>query len=260
MSYQGTQKHKDNAINALVIAKAKNIALRLKRIEDYNKNPKVCKYCNTPLLYKNKGKTFCNRSCATKYNNKHRKNPYNTEVRGKISKSMKRVHENTNGKRKTRRCGIKMQKIFYNTCKICNKVWITDYKHRRKTCSTNCLTMAKVLNRTYQNGSRKPCWYFNKWENKEVMLESSWEVKVAEKLDYKNIKWIRPDPINWIDQEHKQRLYYPDFYLNDYNIYLDPKNPYCMDRDKIKIDYFKNKINLIVGDINNILNYIEYVL
>jgi 5-methylcytosine-specific restriction endonuclease McrA len=40
-----------------------------KRIEDYNKDPKLCKFCLTPLSYEKKKLTYCNHSCAASFNN-----------------------------------------------------------------------------------------------------------------------------------------------------------------------------------------------
>lgn len=46
--------------------------LRTSNILEYNKNPKLCKCCNTIINYDNKQKKFCNSSCAAKYNNANR--------------------------------------------------------------------------------------------------------------------------------------------------------------------------------------------
>ena len=44
------------------------------RIDSYNKNPKLCLFCNNPLPYKNhKQKDFCNSSCSASLNNAKRK-------------------------------------------------------------------------------------------------------------------------------------------------------------------------------------------
>jgi len=42
-----------------------------KRINEYNKNPRLCKQCNVVINYKDKinGKKFCTRSCAATFNN-----------------------------------------------------------------------------------------------------------------------------------------------------------------------------------------------
>jgi len=70
-----------------------------------------------------------------------------------------------------------------------------------------------------------------------VMLDSSWEEKLARRLDYLGIKWIRPIlPIKWMDKTGTERNYFPDFYLPDYEIFLDPKNPYAYKSQQEKID------------------------
>lgn len=42
---------------------------RLKKIEEYNKNPKLCKYCNEPIPYDKRENVYCNRSCRTSCEN-----------------------------------------------------------------------------------------------------------------------------------------------------------------------------------------------
>ena len=111
--------------------------------------------------------------------------------------------------------------------------------------------------RTYQNGSRKPIYYTKADTNEIVMLESSWEFRVATRLDELQIKWIRPDPIPWEDSSGKTRLYYPDFYLPGIDTYLDPKNPYCMKLDEEKMRIISSQVQLIFGPIEHILNFIE---
>lgn len=72
-------------------------------------------------------------------------------------------------------------------------------------------------------------------EYRGVLLDSTWELYLAKRLDDLNIKWIRPKPIIWIDNNNDERFYYPDFYLVDYDLYLDPKNPYAFENQKEKI-------------------------
>jgi hypothetical protein len=62
-------------------------------------------------------------------------------------------------------------------------------------------------------------------EYKGILLDSSWEYELAKRLDSINIKWDRPKPLKWKDEEGFIHNYFPDFYLLDYNLYLDPKNP-----------------------------------
>lgn len=69
---------------------------------------------------------------------------------------------------------------------------------------------------------------------KDIWFDSKWEVLVAKSLDENGISWIRPSVgFVWNDAGRK---YYPDFYLPDFDIYLDPKNPFLQKKDKEKID------------------------
>lgn len=85
---------------------------------------------------------------------------------------------------------------------------------------------------------------------KGVLLESSYELAVARELDEHNIKWERPGRFYWVDQTGKQRHYTPDFYLPDYDVYLDPKNDYLIevDSEKIKECSRQNNIKVLVLD------------
>ncbi len=76
-----------------------------------------------------------------------------------------------------------------------------------------------------------------------VVLESTFELKVAQELDANNIKWLRPKPILY-DDNGQVRRYYPDFYLPDLDIYLDPKNPFVFRLDEEKIKKVTNQTNI----------------
>ena len=95
-----------------------------------------------------------------------------------------------------------------------------------------------------------------------VKLDSSYERTVAKLLDEHHVKWNRPKPLVWFDKKNIQHHYFPDFYLVDYDVYLDPKNDYCFKVQKEKIDYiiahysncfFLNKNQLTWEFINSIL-------
>lgn len=81
---------------------------------------------------------------------------------------------------------------------------------------------------------------------KGITLDSSWELELAKRLDDLNIKWNRPDPLKWKDSNSLEHNYFPDFYLIDYNLYLDPKNPGAYKVQKEKIDILMNTYNNIV--------------
>lgn len=83
-------------------------------------------------------------------------------------------------------------------------------------------------------------------EYKGILLDSSWEFELAKRLDELDIKWSRPDPIPWTDEDGVVHNYFPDFYLPKYNIYLDPKNKHA-----IKVQ--QNKLKILLTQYKNIV-------
>ena len=51
---------------------------KLQRIEEYNKNPKICKECSNSIPYNKRGSNdYCSRSCSAKNSNRVRNLPSN---------------------------------------------------------------------------------------------------------------------------------------------------------------------------------------
>jgi hypothetical protein len=204
--------------------------------------------------YNRRSNKFCSKSCSASFNNIKR-GVKSESTKLKISNSMKVQRLKSKGNIIPNR----YSKIFLIECKICNKQrYVNHAKQHQQTCgSADCKTVASVGQRTYQNGSRKPVWFFNPYENKNVLLESSWEVEIANYLIQLGIEWNRPSFIKWVDSNNVTRRYFPDFYLPFYNMYLDPKNPYCIVRDKEKLEKVSQIIPLIYGSIEKIKTWIN---
>lgn len=69
-----------------------------------------------------------------------------------------------------------------------------------------------------------------------ILLDSTWELELAKRLDAISVKWERPEPLSYT-KEGQTHNYFPDFYLPDYDLYVDPKNPHAcrVQSDKIEI-------------------------
>lgn len=263
--YLGSENHKRNCLVAGELGRERKIELALIRQQEYDKDPKLCKFCNVALSYKeHKSKSFCNSSCAASFNNKGKVK--SKESKRKASDKLKGRVSPYKGILRGFRCEGKEvganSPVEFPTCKSCKRVFCSKVNNKsrkscRKTCSNECRVQASIGVRTYQNGSRKPQWYFNKCENKEVLLDSSWEIEIAKLLDKKDIKWVRPKYIKWQDDNNKTRMYYPDFYLLDYNVYLDPKNPYCMIQGKRKMEIVSKQVSLVYGALEVIVKFIN---
>lgn len=84
---------------------------------------------------------------------------------------------------------------------------------------------------------------------KETTLQSSYELICSEILDKLKIRWYRPKAL-----KYDERNYFADFYLPDYDIWLDPKNDYkaIQDKEKIKKVIEQNNVKLFVLLKNNL--------
>lgn len=83
-----------------------------------------------------------------------------------------------------------------------------------------------------------------------VFLDSSYETKIATDLDIHQVLWSRPKRKPWTDNDGKQRFYTADFYLPEYDVYLDPKNDYLITKDlpKILAVQEQNNIRVLILD------------
>jgi len=80
-------------------------------------------------------------------------------------------------------------------------------------------------------------------------LQSSYELKLSIKLDELGIRWVRPDYL-----PYGNRKYFPDFYLVDYDIFVDTKNDYLIkiDADKIQSVIKQNNVDIRILSIREI--------
>lgn len=211
----------------------KSLEIRL----NYLINPKMCKICNNPIQYDNnkKGK-FCSHKCQQKYN------------------TLLRLTTPSYAMNAVRSC-----KLYYNTCKICQKIFIKD--RHKSFCSGKCLHSFRVqwgidLAKNYKNQKPYKQHKFNSKYHGEVLLDSGWEVKVVQSLEDNNIKWERGKGFEWIrPSDNTQHKYYPDFYLPDYDVYVEPKNPYKWSIDynneRYKVEYVIKHHNIKIIVLTN---------
>jgi hypothetical protein len=97
------------------------------------------------------------------------------------------------------------------------------------------LISEKALASNHRRVLRSTRKYIKK-DGTEVLLDSSWEEALAKRLDFLDVRWERPSSVKWVDDNNKPHNYFPDFYLPDYDLYLDPKNDivYNMTINKIE--------------------------
>lgn len=198
---------------------------------------KTCVYCSKNFWTKKSEGKLCSKKCQNNW----------VSI---ISTGLKNPKKTYRGKPVKIQCKIetKKEKIINKNCIVCSAIFIAKNNSKsRKTCSKEChyqLLSGKIGHTTHPEHLCK--------DGTKLILGSSWEKKIAVFLDENNIKWIRPKALDYIDETGKIRKYFPDFYLPNLDIYLDPKNPMKIKNDQYKLDYFKDKIILYYGTISNI--------
>lgn len=181
----------------------------------------ACKYCNLDFT----GMTSSQRASHSRWCQSNPKRPF-------YINSNNGLHLHTEAAIKNRIEGIKRA---HSAGKYAG-VGARSIETRRKngtlchTEETKELLRQKALASPHRRLKKKVIDYGG------VKLDSSWELALAKRLDELSIKWTRPDPIIWYDSTGESHHYFPDFYLVDFDLYLDPKNEYAFKVQKEKLD------------------------
>lgn len=220
-----------------------------------------CKHCEIEIVKTKHKKIFCSKTCAATYNNL-RKMPRNEESKRKTSLKMKNNIElgiipkpSPPRKPLTRHTYTKLYGRY--SCHSCNKeFWQT--KPNQKCCSVECRDSIRSQNKCIKIKIE----YYNHYEDKIIILQSSWELKIATWLTENNIKWIRPSSrLKWFDTTlNKNRTYLPDFFLPNFTYFIDVKNPIKQKEDFDKLNQLKLLIPLYVGNIEEVKMFVEQLI
>ena len=97
--------------------------------------------------------------------------------------------------------------------------------------------LSKIMSANNKGGRSK--WY----EVSEQKVQGTWERNIAQKLDEMNINWEKLKTNRHTfdyEMDEKVRSYTPDFYLKDYDVYLEVKG-YWWGNDRRKMDIVLKK-------------------
>jgi hypothetical protein len=220
------------------------------KLDEYFLNLNKCMECGK--LAK-KDNTFCNASCAAKHSNRERAKSGWTpseEQREAVRNSLYKFHSDEKNQ-------VKYTRI--SQCNFCNKWFANNIRRTKRTCSDECRSaiLSKTATKNKMMGGNKNTrahgWYESPRAGR-VWLESSYEYKVAVDLDKNNVNWIRPKYLNY-----GTKKYFADFYLVDYDVYLDPKNDYLITMDQEKIEQVIEENNVRVYILNKHQLSWEYI-
>ena len=105
---------------------------------------------------------------------------------------------------------------------------------------------------------------YEKADGTKVVMDSSWEHICAAKLDEAGIQWVRSPGLilEYRTVRNRKRKYIPDFYLPDYDMYVEVKG-YWTDAARYKMAdvQARNDVNiLIVESMPEVLTIKKLVL
>lgn len=123
-----------------------------------------------------------------------------------------------------------------NSCKLKNLNETVETRQKRKD------TINKRVNEGKWHTSLAKKMHFN---YNEINLHGSWEVNFARWLDKSSILWDRCKERFSYNYENKERKYTPDFYLIEYDIYVEIKG-HKTSKDEAKWNQFPKDKKLIV--------------
>lgn len=199
----------------------RNAITQEKRLCEYAANPSLCKCCGKVLPYKNRKNKFCSTSCAAIVNNA--KKDYSIIKSGPAKGCLP-----TNYAPYTK----------VKQCSICGKY----HSKKGRTCSTACFSQQLSISvRGKTGGNRDLNLPGIDCDGNNFYYDSQWEVTLAKSLTANNIHWVRPSKFILSDG----RSYTPDFYIPEYDIYIDPKakRPDYYRKSILKIEMFEQEYN-----------------
>lgn len=211
---------------------------------DYN-DPQIlyCKFCE---------KECKNKNSLVQHQIRCKDNPNRIFIKNNLEgykmKVKKGLAEPSNQYIKAKKLGLPKPEVSDETRKKLslsskNRKWTDEMRENHSKA------MLKAVERNPESYSSKNVsgrckhFYVTDSYNNDVVLKGTWELLVSDLLNSLDIKWtnIIEEKIYYI-WEDKKRRYYPDFYLEDYNLYIEVKG-YEREVDKEK---WKSVSNLLI--------------
>lgn len=153
-----------------------------------------CNNCGKLILTNvNKPRKFCRLACITIYRNEHR-------LAGKA-----------------KNCPPPQDRICMQCRMVFKKRYVEIMRSNKDFCSTSCSQIWHQGSNHQRYG--KKCALAKPARYNGMCFRSKWEAELAKYLDSKSIRWY----YEWKRFYFKDCSYLPDFYLPDYDLYVEVK-------------------------------------
>lgn len=205
----------------------------------------ICRYC---------GRKCKNLNSLRQHEIRCKKNPNKINLEYLSNRDYSKVNFNpSNQFIKAKELGLSIPEVSKETRKKLGNSWRDKHlpEEMKNKISLAMKRVVKERPESYNgvniNGKVK------KYDYNGIKLDGTWELLVAQYLDFNNIKWERPHKgveYIWNNDTHR---YYPDFYLIDYNVYIEVKG-FEIERDYSKWKSLSNLIIIRRNEIKDIKN------
>jgi hypothetical protein len=129
---------------------------------------------------------------------------------------------------------------------------IIPWNRGKKMSDSFCAIIKKAMKKAVDEGRQKTlkpggitrCFDHVSWEQKAFVLQGPYEKTFAEFLDSKKIVWEKNQKLFPYAYKGETKKYKPDFYLKDYDVYVETKG-YETDKDHAKWRDFTQKLFVV---------------
>lgn len=131
------------------------------------------------------------------------------------------------------------KKLSESAKKQCETMWTEEQREKH----SNSMLKA-VENNPESYSTQNVCGRVKQVEYNGTVFKSKWEVRTAEWFDKQLVDWeYEPKYFDYV-WENKKRKYFPDFYLKEYDVYVEVKG-YKRESDDAKWNQFPERLVLI---------------
>lgn len=197
---------------------------------------KTCENCGNEHKGKYGSGRFCSTKCSRGFSTKAKR----TEINAKVSAKLKKE---------------KKEAVLYDlVCEICKSTF--KGKPHRKYCSMKCIGVlggnaikkdTSKMGGVRDGGGRTKTFEYVNLSGESMKLNIE-EIKLAKILDELKLDWKRNTKgFPYISKEGNRRNFYPDFYINKFDCYVEYKGWVTSDMIH-KMDYAtkENELKLLI--------------
>ena len=174
----------------------------------------------------------CSRKCLYEYNRDVNKKLFSYEFVN-CNVCDKQYERQIDGYRKKMYCSNECSRIARK-----NNPHIPSDQHKKRISETRKRDWANgEIYKNVQAGRTKWITFTNK-NGIVYRVQGTWEYKFIEWLDVNSFTYeVHKGHFEYIDEKNNKRVYLPDFYVKEWNSYVDIKNSYLFSLTKTKFDY-----------------------